>query len=110
MPQEIVSQSDYYGLPQPERAPAPAAEHVADLLKAPTPWSGPTKIAAAECPHCHGKVEHQPGLCPEYKPSYQNHGELSGGAKFDEGTYYKEVPHLDSARQQREQIENRGNR
>lgn len=45
MPQEIVSQSDYYGLPQPERAPAPAPERVADLLKAPTPWSGPTKIA-----------------------------------------------------------------
>jgi hypothetical protein len=44
MPQEIVSQSDYYGLPQPERAPAPAPEKVAELLKAPTPWSGPTKV------------------------------------------------------------------
>ena len=44
MPQEIVSQSDYYGRPQPERAPAPAPEKVADLLKAPTPWSGPTKV------------------------------------------------------------------
>ena len=44
MAQEIVSQSDYYGLPQPERAPAPAPEKVADLLKAPTPWSGPTKV------------------------------------------------------------------
>ena len=110
MPQEIVSQSDYYGLPQPERAPAPAPEHVAELLKAPQPWSGPTKIAAEKCPYCDDTIKHQPGLCPEYKSSYRPHGELSPGAKFDEGTYYKEAPHLDSARQQRQQVENRKNR
>ncbi len=50
MPQEIVSQSDYYGLPQPSRDPAPAPEKVADLLKAPTPWSGPTKRDAGNHP------------------------------------------------------------
>ena len=48
MPQEIVSQSDYYGLPQPERAPAPAPEKVAELLKAPTPWEGPMSRQAVK--------------------------------------------------------------
>ena len=41
MPQEIVSQADYYGLPQPERAPAPAPEKVAELLRARRRGSGP---------------------------------------------------------------------
>ena len=53
MAQEIVSQSDYYGLPESHRDPAPSPEKVADLLKAPTPWSGPTKIAATStCKGC----------------------------------------------------------
>ena len=50
--QEIVRQAEYYGLPTPQGAPAPAPEKVADLLKAPTPWSGPTKIATQACKGC----------------------------------------------------------
>lgn len=41
---EIIRQADAFGLPEPEREPAPAPEKVADLLKAPTPWSGPAKV------------------------------------------------------------------
>lgn len=44
MPQEVTSQADYYGLPEPHRDPVPAPEKVADLLKAPTPWSGPMHV------------------------------------------------------------------
>lgn len=44
MPQEITSQSDYYGLDAPERAPIPPAEKLAEQLAPPTPWQGPTKV------------------------------------------------------------------
>jgi hypothetical protein len=45
---EITRQADYYGLPTPERAPAPAPEKVAEQLKAPTPWQGPATVERSE--------------------------------------------------------------
>jgi hypothetical protein len=45
---EITRQADYYGLPAPERGPAPPPEKVAEQLRPPTPWSGPIKVAAPE--------------------------------------------------------------
>ena len=44
MPQEIVRQAEAFGLPDSDRDPAPPPEKVADLLKAPTPWSGPMQV------------------------------------------------------------------
>lgn len=55
---EITRQADYYGLDAPERAPVPPAEHLADVLKAPTPWQGPMKVEA----------EHLPGLANPVRP------------------------------------------
>lgn len=46
----IVGQSDYYGLPEQNRPEPPAGEHLAELLKKPTPWSGPAKLAADDEP------------------------------------------------------------
>jgi len=42
---EITRQADYYGLPQPERGPAPSAEKVAEQLAPAQPWQGPAKLA-----------------------------------------------------------------
>ena len=41
---EITRQSEYYGLPTPDREPAPAPEKVAELLTPATPWQGPMKV------------------------------------------------------------------
>lgn len=41
----LIRQCEEYGLPEPEHAPLPPEEKVAEVLKAPTPWSGPMKIA-----------------------------------------------------------------
>ena len=41
---EIQRQAEYYGLPEPDRSPAPPPEKVAELLTPATPWSGPVKI------------------------------------------------------------------
>ena len=113
MPQGIVSQADYYGLPQPERAPAPAPEHVAELLKAPQPWSGPTKIREAAYKDLGGGQRLY--YSDDYEPGEPWTQELADemaerNMKAQEGNYFKEAPHLSDARQQREQVENRGNR
>jgi hypothetical protein len=42
---EITRQADYYGLPDNSPPPTPPAEHVADVLAKPVPWSGPVKVA-----------------------------------------------------------------
>jgi hypothetical protein len=40
----IVGQADYYGLPEQDRPEPPSEQHLAELLKKPTPWSGPSKL------------------------------------------------------------------
>ncbi len=42
---EITRQADAFGLPTPEREPAPAPEKVAEQLVPPTPWQGPDKAS-----------------------------------------------------------------
>jgi hypothetical protein len=44
MPQEVIGQADAYGLDEPARGPAPAAEKVADALKPPIPWERPLRV------------------------------------------------------------------
>jgi hypothetical protein len=43
----IVGQSDYYGLPEQSRPEPPSQEKMADILRKPTPWSGPGKLVEA---------------------------------------------------------------
>lgn len=113
MPQEIVSQSDYYGLPQPERTAAPAPEHVAELLKAPTPWQGPAQVREAAYKDLGGGRRLY--YSDDYEPGEPWTQELADemaerNMKAQEGNSWKEAPVQGMARQQREQIENRGNR
>jgi len=41
--QEIVSQADYYGLPEEPRTPPPPPEKMAQQLTPPTPWERPLR-------------------------------------------------------------------
>ena len=64
----IIRQCEEYGLPEPEHMPLPPEEKVAELLKAPTPWSGPMKIAAGfpydeRCEECGGIAPHHHAEC-----------------------------------------------
>lgn len=46
MSNSIVGQADYYGLPEQNRPEPPSEQHLAELLRKPSPWSGPAKLAA----------------------------------------------------------------
>jgi hypothetical protein len=54
---EITRQADYYGLPDNAPSNVPPAERLADILSKPTPWSGPSKVAAPLEPNSQQKIQ-----------------------------------------------------
>jgi hypothetical protein len=44
MSRSVEKQAEYYGLPTPERDPAPPPEKIAEQLRPAVPWSGPMKV------------------------------------------------------------------
>jgi hypothetical protein len=86
--QPITRQADYYGLPDNSPPPAPPAEHVADVLAKPTPWSGPTRVEAGKHDVPFGALQ--------YHLTYPGQGGTTGELGHSDYVHHTDPDDMDS--------------